>query len=61
MDQNYVNHGEVNANWGKVHEELGINFDFKEKAKVKINMENYIERMINELTMKIIKSDMDIT
>ena len=36
MNRNYVKHGEVKSSIGKVHEYLGMTFDFTEKAKVKI-------------------------
>ena len=47
MNCNCVKHGEVKAKRGNVHEYLGMNFDFTEKSKVKIIMDNYVERMIN--------------
>ena len=31
MNHNYGNHGKVNSNRGKVHEYLGMTFDFTEK------------------------------
>ena len=52
MSRNYGNHGEVRANSGKLHKYLGMNFDIKGKM-VKIRMENYVERIINEFPMKI--------
>ena len=61
MKYNYVNHGEMKANRGKVHEYLGITFDFTEKVKVKINMDNYVEKMINEFPMITSKSDTSLT
>ena len=36
-------------------------FDFTEKRKVKINMDDYVEIMINEFPMKISNSDTDLT
>ena len=42
MDENS---GEVTANRLKVHDYLGIAFDFTEKEKVKINMGKYVERI----------------
>ena len=58
MNCNYGNNGEVKSNWGKVHKYLGMNFDFTEKVKVKINMDDYVERMINDFQAKI--SNIDI-
>ena len=56
-----ITHGEVKANKGKVHVYLGMTFDFTEKSKVKIKMDNYFKRIINESPMKIGKNDMDLT
>ena len=49
MNHNYGKHGEVKENRGRVHKYLGMNLDFTEKGKVKINMDNYVEIMINKL------------
>ena len=57
MNLNYGNNGEVKVNRGKIHEYLGMNFYFTEKAVVNINMDNYVERIINELSMKTRNSD----
>ena len=61
MNHNYGNNGDVNANRGKVHDYLGMAFDFTEKEKVEINMEGYVERMINYSPIKISKSDIYLT
>ena len=53
MNHNNGKHVEVKANRGKVHKYLGITFYFTEKGQVKIKIVDYVERMINELTMKI--------
>ena len=42
MKRNYDKHGEVKANTGRVYGYLEMNFDFTEKEKVKIKMDNYI-------------------
>ena len=47
MNRNYGNNCEVKENIGKLHEYLGMNFDFTEKVNVEINMDDYVERMIN--------------
>ena len=46
-NHNYGKHGEVNANRGKVHEYLGMTFDFTEKVKVKIKVDEYVEKIID--------------
>ena len=61
MKHKYVKYGEVKANRGKVHKYIGMNFDFTKKLKVKINMDDYVERMIIDFTMKIIRNDLALT
>ena len=53
VNLNYVKHDKVNTNRGKVHEYLGITFDFTEELKVKIKTDDYVERIINDFPMKI--------
>ena len=38
-----------------------MNFDFTEKEKVKINIYDYVENMINEFTTKLSRSDTALT
>ena len=38
-----------------------MNFDFTEKVKVKINIYDYVENMINEFTTKLSRSDTALT
>ena len=47
MNHNCVKNGEVRVNLGKLHEYLGMNFDFTEKGKAQINMDDYVEIIIN--------------
>ena len=61
MNCNYGKHDEVKANRGKVHEYLGMTFDFTEKANTKIKMDNYVESMINDLSMETSKMYTDLT
>ena len=42
MNHNYNKHSEVKCTRSKLHEYLGMNFDFTEKLKVRINMDNYV-------------------
>ena len=44
-----------------MQEYLGMNFDFTEKSKAKINIDNYVERMINYFPKKISNSDTALT
>jgi hypothetical protein len=46
----YGNHGKVTATCGGVHDYLGMTFDFSEKGKVKINMIDYMEAMVNDFS-----------
>ena len=47
MNRNYGKHGGVKYNRVKVHKHLGMTFDFTETLFVKINMDSYVERIIN--------------
>ena len=44
-----------------MHKYLGMTFYFVEKGKVKIKIDKYFERMIDEFQMKISKSDTSFT
>ena len=61
MNPNYGKNGEVKVNKGKVHKYLGMTADFTEKGKLKINMNDYVERIINDFSMKISRTDTDLT
>ena len=61
MSRNYGKNGEVKENIGKLHGYLGMNFDFTEKVNVEINMDDYVERMINYLPIRIIRSGTALT
>ena len=58
MNHNYGKHGEVKSNRRRVHEYLGKTSNFIKRAKVKIKVDNYVGRTINEFPMKINNSDM---
>ncbi len=45
-------HGEVKATRGDCHDHLGMNFDFSEKGKVKLDMIKYVENMVDEFSVK---------
>ena len=61
MNCNYARYGEVKSNIGKVHEYLGMNLYFIGKEKARRNMDDYVERMINDFPMKISKSCMALS
>ena len=52
LNKNYGSYGEVKATRGKKHDYLGMNFDFSEKGKVKIDMIEYVKSMINDFSIK---------
>ncbi len=45
-------HGEVKATRGDHHDYLGMNFDFSEKGKVKLDMIKCVENMVDEFSVK---------
>jgi hypothetical protein len=49
----YGKHGEVKATRGKVHDYLGMIFDYSEPGKVKISMVDYMEKMVDEFPFPI--------
>jgi hypothetical protein len=57
LNKKYGNHGKVKATRGKKHDFLGMNFDFSEKGKVKIDMIKYVEDMIDDFSVKFKPSD----
>ena len=44
VNRNQGNHGKVKANRGKVHEYLGMTFDFTEKGQVKLIWATMLKR-----------------
>ena len=50
---NMVNMAEVKVHRGKVHDYLGMNFDYSEKGKVKIDMISYVKDMLEEFPKKL--------
>ena len=60
LNRNYGSHGEVKANRGKIHDFLGMTFDFTTKDEVKVRMEDYVERMINEFPLTLKTTDTEL-
>ena len=52
MNQKYGNLKKVTCTRGKVHTYLGMTLDFSVKGKVKIRMDDYVERMLEEFPVK---------
>ena len=48
LNKKYGSHGEVKANCGKIHNYLGMKFDYSKKGKVRISMNDYTSRMVEE-------------
>ena len=53
LNWKYGAHGEVKATRGKVHDFLGMKFDFSMKGKVKVDMRPYVADMIDSVSEKI--------
>ena len=56
LQRKYGEHGKVKAHRGKLHDYLGMNFDYSEKGKVHIDMKSYVEDMINEFPIEMNKT-----
>ena len=57
LNKSYGKLGEVKTTRGKEHDFLGMTFDFHEKGKVRINMKDYILKMLEEFPVKLSEND----
>ena len=57
MNKNYGSYCEVKESRGKIHDYLGMKFDFTEKGKVKIRMEEYVKNMIKDFPVELKDND----
>jgi len=57
MNEKYGKHGEVKATRGKIHDYLGMTFDFSQKRKVMVGMEKYMSAMVDEFSGKLRPTD----
>ena len=57
LNEKYGKHGEVKATRGKMHEYLGLTFDFRTKGKVRIDMRKYMRKMIDDFEKKYVLND----
>ena len=57
LNEKYGGYGKVKSNRGKVHDYMGMKFDFTKKEHVKMDMSEYIERTIEEFCKKGYKLD----
>ena len=53
----YGKHGEVKATCGKIHDYLGMTFDFSEEGKVKVDMLDYMKAMVADFSIKFKPKD----
>ena len=56
LNKAYGKHKPVEPTRGKIHEYLGMTFDFNVKGKVKIGMIDYVKSMIEDFPEEILKS-----
>ena len=61
LNEKYGGYGEVKIVRGKVHNYLGMTFDYSKPGKVMIDMIDYIADMIDECSVKLSKSDTALT
>ena len=53
LNKTYGGYGKIKSVRGKLHDYLGMNFDFSKDGKVLIDMIEYIANMIDECSVKI--------
>jgi hypothetical protein len=61
MNKKYGDFGEVKATRGKIHDYLGMRFDFSEKGKVKIDMIDYVSSMLKDFPVQLRSADVSPT
>ena len=54
LEHNYGEHGKVKVTRGKVHEFLGMSFDFRTKGKLKVDMSKYMKKMYEDFEQKYV-------
>lgn len=57
LNEQYGQFGEVTQHRGKVHDYLGMNFDFSEKGKVIVDMIAYVKAMLDEFPIELKDDD----
>ena len=57
LKEMYGEHAEVKVHRGKVHDYLGMVFDYSEDKKVKIDMSTYVENMVDDFPEKLKSTD----
>ena len=61
MNRNYGKHGEVKAFRGKVHVYLGMAFDFRTKKKLKLRMDDYTDKWLENFPIDLKSTDIMMT
>ena len=56
LQAKYGEHGRVKAPQGKVHDHLGMIFEYEEEGKEKVDMSSYIKNMLGDFPVKLEKS-----
>ena len=56
LQAKYGEHGKVKAHRGKVHDYLGMIFQYEDEGKVKVNMSSYVKNMLDDFPVKLKKS-----
>ena len=57
LENKYGEHGKVKIHHGKIHDYLGMTFDYSQKGKVIIDMISYIEDMLEEFPKNFQKNE----
>ena len=57
LNRKYGKHGAVKVNRGKVHDYLGMVFDFSKPGKVMVDMSDYVKAMIKDFPIKFKPND----
>ena len=53
LNKMYGKHGEVKATRGKIHDYLGMTFDFSKKGKVIVSMKDYMCKLVDEFPFDV--------
>jgi hypothetical protein len=61
LNKLYTNHGTVTSSCGNVHDYLGMTFDFSKTGKVKIDMIDYMEAMVDYFYINFKPGDTALT
>ena len=57
LNKKYGAYGAVKCTRGKIHDYLGMKMDFTEKGKVKVDMSDYIESMVDDFPVEFKPED----